>query len=90
VSSIGKPAADDTPDDDLRILHAMGYAQELSRRLSRFSNVAISFSITHWLRPPPGPAARRSRSARRKSPPQRRRYAGRQRTSAPPVRVAGR
>jgi amino acid transporter len=32
-------------DDDVRILHAMGYAQELSRRLGRFSNFAISFSI---------------------------------------------
>jgi amino acid transporter len=33
------------PDDDVKVLHAMGYAQELSRRLSRFSNFAISFSI---------------------------------------------
>lgn len=32
-------------DDDVRVLHSMGYAQELSRRLSRFSNFAISFSI---------------------------------------------
>src|SRR3982074_3037727 len=32
-------------DDDVRALHDMGYAQELSRRLSRFSNFAISFSI---------------------------------------------
>ena len=32
-------------DDDVRVLHGMGYAQELSRRLSRFSNFAISFSI---------------------------------------------
>ncbi len=32
-------------DDDVRMLHDMGYAQELSRRLSRFSNFAISFSI---------------------------------------------
>ncbi|MDE2220637.1 MAG: amino acid permease, partial [Gammaproteobacteria bacterium] len=32
-------------DDDVRILHGMGYAQELSRRLGRFSNFAISFSI---------------------------------------------
>jgi amino acid transporter len=32
-------------DDDVRVLHDMGYAQELSRRLSRFSNFAISFSI---------------------------------------------
>lgn len=32
-------------DDDVKALHEMGYAQELSRRLSRFSNFAISFSI---------------------------------------------
>ena len=32
-------------DDDIKALHEMGYAQELSRRLSRFSNFAISFSI---------------------------------------------
>ncbi len=32
-------------DADVRILHGMGYAQELSRRLGRFSNFAISFSI---------------------------------------------
>jgi len=32
-------------DDDVRVLHDMGYAQELSRRLGRFSNFAISFSI---------------------------------------------
>jgi hypothetical protein len=32
-------------DDDVKTLHAMGYAQELSRRMSGFSNFAISFSI---------------------------------------------
>ncbi len=32
-------------DDDVKVLHDMGYAQELSRRLGRFSNFAISFSI---------------------------------------------
>jgi amino acid transporter len=32
-------------DEDVKILHSMGYAQELARRLSRFSNFAISFSI---------------------------------------------
>ena len=32
-------------DDDVKVLHEMGYAQELARRLSRFSNFAISFSI---------------------------------------------
>lgn len=32
-------------DEDVRQLHAMGYAQELQRRLSGFSNYAISLSI---------------------------------------------
>jgi amino acid transporter len=40
-----KSTAPETLDDDLRVLHSMGYAQQLSRRLSRFSNFAISFSI---------------------------------------------
>ena len=31
--------------EDVKILHNMGYAQELSRRMSTFSNFAISFSI---------------------------------------------
>jgi amino acid transporter len=31
--------------DDVQQLHSMGYAQELSRRMSGFSNFAISFSI---------------------------------------------
>jgi amino acid transporter len=31
--------------EDVKILHSMGYAQELSRRMSGFSNFAISFSI---------------------------------------------
>ena len=30
---------------DIKVLHDMGYAQELERRMSRFSNFAISFSI---------------------------------------------
>jgi amino acid transporter len=30
---------------DMHVLHSMGYAQELERRLSRFSNFAVSFSI---------------------------------------------
>lgn len=30
---------------DVKVLHDMGYAQELERRMSRFSNFAISFSI---------------------------------------------
>ena len=31
--------------EDMKVLHGMGYAQELSRRMSKFSNFAISFSI---------------------------------------------
>jgi amino acid transporter len=42
-------AADDYTDkdrhEDLKVLHGMGYAQELSRSMSKFSNFAISFSI---------------------------------------------
>ena len=42
-------AADDYNDkahhEDLKVLHGMGYAQELSRSMSKFSNFAISFSI---------------------------------------------
>ena len=34
-----------THADDVRTLHEMGYAQELSRRMPSFSNFAISFSI---------------------------------------------
>src|SRR5258706_11043922 len=39
-----------TPDhtatsEDVKLLHTMGYAQELLRRMSGFSNFAISFSI---------------------------------------------
>jgi amino acid transporter len=31
--------------EDEKVLHSMGYAQELSRRMGKFSNFAISFSI---------------------------------------------
>ncbi len=31
--------------EDLKVLHGLGYAQELQRSMSRFSNFAISFSI---------------------------------------------
>lgn len=34
-----------THDEDTKVLHSMGYAQELSRRMGAFSNFAISFSI---------------------------------------------
>jgi amino acid transporter len=36
---------DPAAPDDVSTLHAMGYAQELSRNMGRFSNFAISFSI---------------------------------------------
>ena len=36
---------DDQKHNDIKVLHGMGYAQELERRMSRFSNFAISFSI---------------------------------------------
>src|SRR5882724_4006034 len=36
---------DQTIADDVRTLHRLGYAQELVRRLSGFSNFAISLSI---------------------------------------------
>ncbi|HEY9152571.1 MAG TPA: amino acid permease, partial [Anaerolineales bacterium] len=37
--------ADKVLEQDKKVLHGMGYAQELSRRMSGFSNFAISFSI---------------------------------------------
>jgi len=37
--------ADKVQEHDKQVLHSMGYAQELSRRMSGFSNFAISFSI---------------------------------------------
>jgi amino acid transporter len=37
--------ADKSMEQDKKVLHSMGYAQELSRRMSGFSNFAISFSI---------------------------------------------
>ncbi|MBK9926692.1 MAG: amino acid permease [Anaerolineales bacterium] len=37
--------ADKVNEQDKQVLHKMGYAQELSRRMSGFSNFAISFSI---------------------------------------------
>jgi amino acid transporter len=36
---------DQDKHEDVKILHGMGYAQELERSMSRFSNFAISFSI---------------------------------------------
>src|SRR6266545_843124 len=37
--------ADQMQEHDKKVLHSMGYAQELARRMSGFSNFAISFSI---------------------------------------------
>jgi len=37
--------ADHKLTEDEKVLHGMGYAQELARRMSGFSNFAISFSI---------------------------------------------
>src|SRR3954447_14894693 len=37
--------SDDDHHKDVAVLHSMGYAQELERRMSQFSNFAISFSI---------------------------------------------
>ncbi|NNM60774.1 MAG: amino acid permease [Steroidobacteraceae bacterium] len=45
MNSTGKSPPETPLDDDVKVLHRLGYAQELSRRLSRFSNFAISFSI---------------------------------------------
>jgi amino acid transporter len=36
---------DKAHSEDMKVLHGMGYAQELSRSMSKFSNFAISFSI---------------------------------------------
>ena len=36
---------DKDQSEDMKVLHGMGYAQELSRSMSKFSNFAISFSI---------------------------------------------
>ena len=43
AATLGYTEAD--KKEDVTILHGMGYAQELERRLSRFSNFAVSFSI---------------------------------------------
>ena len=37
--------SDKDKHEDMKVLHGMGYAQELQRSMSRFSNFAISFSI---------------------------------------------
>src|SRR5476651_318126 len=35
----------ESADSDVSLLHKMGYAQELSRRMGAFSNFAVSFSL---------------------------------------------
>jgi amino acid transporter len=45
MNARGQQGSGASADEDLKLLHRMGYAQELARRLSRFSNFAISFSI---------------------------------------------
>ncbi len=37
--------SDNDKHEDMKVLHGMGYAQELERRMSGFSNFAVSFSI---------------------------------------------
>jgi amino acid transporter len=41
----GSGVSDADHHEDVKVLHSMGYAQELERRMGRFSNFAISFSI---------------------------------------------
>ncbi len=43
--SSGRPAAAAAIDPDVAQLHALGYAQELRRRMGGFSNFAVSFTI---------------------------------------------
>ncbi|HVU41272.1 MAG TPA: amino acid permease, partial [Xanthobacteraceae bacterium] len=45
MSNMDQAYTDEHKKEDVKILHSMGYAQELERRLSRFSNFAVSFSI---------------------------------------------
>jgi amino acid transporter len=43
--AVGTGALPADVSDDVKLLHSMGYGQELLRRMSGFSNFAISFSI---------------------------------------------
>ena len=45
MSSTSPNGANSHHDEDTKQLHSMGYAQELARNMSSFSNFAISFSI---------------------------------------------
>ncbi|PFN93111.1 amino acid permease, partial [Bacillus sp. AFS076308] len=45
MNPASQPGSDASHDEDVKALHSMGYAQQLSRRMGVFSNFAISFSI---------------------------------------------
>ena len=45
MTRTGEALTDQSHDKDRRALHALGYAQELRRGMSGFSNFAISFTI---------------------------------------------
>jgi amino acid transporter len=45
TAAIDTDYSEEAKHADVKVLHEMGYAQELERRMSRFSNFAISFSI---------------------------------------------
>lgn len=45
MNPASQPGTGAPQDDDVKVLHSMGYAQQLSRRMGVFSNFAISFSI---------------------------------------------
>ena len=44
-AAVSAPSSRPEVNEDVKLLHSMGYAQELSRRMSGFSNFAVSFSI---------------------------------------------
>ena len=43
--SVNEQAVPEAVDADQKRLHELGYAQELMRRMSGFSNFAVSFTI---------------------------------------------
>jgi hypothetical protein len=45
TTTAGSPSNSPGPDSDVARLHALGYAQELRRRMGGFSNFAVSFTI---------------------------------------------
>lgn len=44
-NTVSTPVHSNPHDEDLKVLHSMGYAQELARNMKGFQNFAISFSI---------------------------------------------